>query len=59
MILQGDEYGHTRGGNNNSYGHDNQMNHFLWSNHDQLPTVRAGINLVSIYLQRTFEGLLG
>ncbi|GAQ84892.1 isoamylase [Klebsormidium nitens] len=39
MILQGDEYGHTRGGNNNSYGHDNQMNHFLWSNHGDLPTL--------------------
>jgi len=21
---------HTRNGNNNSYGHDNQLNHFLW-----------------------------
>ncbi|XP_031498374.1 isoamylase 3, chloroplastic isoform X2 [Nymphaea colorata] len=30
MILMGDEYGHTRYGNNNSYGHDTLMNHFQW-----------------------------
>ncbi|XP_026434428.1 isoamylase 3, chloroplastic-like [Papaver somniferum] len=30
MMLMGDEYGHTREGNNNSYGHDNAMNNFQW-----------------------------
>ncbi|XP_047325584.1 isoamylase 3, chloroplastic isoform X2 [Impatiens glandulifera] len=30
MILMGDEYGHTRYGNNNSYGHDTAINHFQW-----------------------------
>ncbi|CAA0843322.1 Isoamylase 3- chloroplastic [Striga hermonthica] len=30
MMLMGDEYGHTRYGNNNSYGHDNTLNHFQW-----------------------------
>ncbi|KAF7829964.1 isoamylase 3, chloroplastic isoform X1 [Senna tora] len=30
MMLMGDEYGHTRNGNNNTYGHDNAKNHFLW-----------------------------
>ena len=30
MLLMGDEYGHTRNGNNNSYCHDNKKNHFLW-----------------------------
>jgi pullulanase/glycogen debranching enzyme len=30
MMLMGDEYGHTRYGNNNSYGHDTIMNHFQW-----------------------------
>ncbi|THG12901.1 hypothetical protein TEA_021379 [Camellia sinensis var. sinensis] len=30
MMLMGDEYGHTRYGNNNSYGHDTAMNHFQW-----------------------------
>jgi len=31
MILMGDEYGHTRNGNNNSYGFDTDINHFQWS----------------------------
>jgi len=30
MTLMGDEYGHTRGGNNNPYCQDNQINYFLW-----------------------------
>ncbi|KAH0460240.1 hypothetical protein IEQ34_010903 [Dendrobium chrysotoxum] len=30
MMLMGDEYGHTRHGNNNSYGHDTSINHFQW-----------------------------
>ena len=31
MVLMGDEYGHTRGGNNNTYGHDNHLNNFDWN----------------------------
>ncbi|PWZ37214.1 Isoamylase 3, chloroplastic [Zea mays] len=30
MMLMGDEYGHTRYGNNNSYGHDTHINNFQW-----------------------------
>lgn len=30
MILMGDEYGHTKNGNNNSYCQDNILNDFLW-----------------------------
>nr|BAP91163.1 isoamylase1-type starch debranching enzyme [Amaranthus cruentus] len=30
MIYMGDEYGHTKGGNNNSYCHDNYINYFQW-----------------------------
>jgi len=30
MILMGDEYGHTRNGNNNTYCQDNDLNRFLW-----------------------------
>ncbi|XP_009147288.2 isoamylase 3, chloroplastic-like [Brassica rapa] len=30
MMLMGDEYGHTRYGNNNSYGHDTALNNFHW-----------------------------
>lgn len=34
MILMGDEYGHTKKGNNNSWCHDNALNWFLW---DKIP----------------------
>ncbi|KAG2331202.1 hypothetical protein Bca52824_002382 [Brassica carinata] len=30
IMLMGDEYGHTRYGNNNSYGHDTALNNFQW-----------------------------
>lgn len=30
MVLMGDEYGHTRHGNNNAWCHDNFLNYFLW-----------------------------
>ncbi len=30
MLLMGDEYGHTRSGNNNAWCHDSTINHFLW-----------------------------
>jgi isoamylase/glycogen operon protein len=35
MILMGDEYGHTRKGNNNAYVHDNELNWFLWDKLEQ------------------------
>lgn len=31
MLLMGNEYGHTRFGNNNSWCQDNEMNWFLWN----------------------------
>ncbi|KAK2995341.1 hypothetical protein RJ640_006561 [Escallonia rubra] len=36
MMLMGDEYGHTRYGNNNSYGHDTSINHFQWEQLDAM-----------------------
>lgn len=30
MILMGDEYAHTRNGNNNAWSQDNELNWFLW-----------------------------
>jgi isoamylase len=30
MILMGDEYGHTKLGNNNTWGHDSRINWFQW-----------------------------
>ncbi|KAH9608201.1 hypothetical protein KSS87_006934 [Heliosperma pusillum] len=35
MIYMGDEYGHTKGGNNNSYCHDNYLNYFRWDKKDE------------------------
>ncbi|XP_059631302.1 isoamylase 3, chloroplastic isoform X2 [Cornus florida] len=34
MMLMGDEYAHTRYGNNNSYGHDTAINYFQWGQLD-------------------------
>lgn len=36
MILMGDEYGHTRRGNNNPYCQDNALNWFLWQQKSEL-----------------------
>lgn len=30
MLTMGDEYGHTKEGNNNTWCHDNELNWFLW-----------------------------
>ena len=35
MILMGDEYGHTRHGNNNPYVQDNEINWFLWDEQEK------------------------
>ncbi len=31
MLWMGDEYGHTRHGNNNGWSHDDELNWFLWN----------------------------
>ncbi|KAL2902515.1 Isoamylase 1 chloroplastic [Bienertia sinuspersici] len=36
MIYMGDEYGHTKGGNNNSYCHDNYINYFRWDKKEEV-----------------------
>ena len=51
MMVMGDEYGHTRHGNNNSYGHDNALNDVQW---DELRrggggSMRAGADLVRFW----------
>ncbi|XP_011017749.1 PREDICTED: isoamylase 1, chloroplastic-like isoform X4 [Populus euphratica] len=35
MIHMGDEYGHTKGGNNNTYCHDNYINYFWWDKKEE------------------------
>ena len=37
MLVMGDEYGHTRHGNNNTYCQDNALNWFLWDEHEKNP----------------------
>ncbi len=44
MLLMGDEYGHTRQGNNNPYVQDNELNWFLW---DQLAQNKKIFDYVS------------
>ena len=36
MFTMGDEYGHTKNGNNNSWCQDNEINYFQWNNQDHL-----------------------
>ncbi|KAG9449304.1 hypothetical protein H6P81_009269 [Aristolochia fimbriata] len=38
MIYMGDEYGHTKGGNNNTYCHDNYVNYFRWDKKEETCT---------------------
>ncbi len=45
MFLMGDEYGHTRYGNNNAWCQDNKLNYFLWDQTSPLlPFVKALIH---------------
>lgn len=38
MLTMGDEYGHTKGGNNNTYCHDNDVNYFRWDKKEDSKT---------------------
>ncbi|KAF9617544.1 hypothetical protein IFM89_037356 [Coptis chinensis] len=38
MIYMGDEYGHTKGGNNNTYCHDSFINYFRWDKKEDSST---------------------
>ena len=40
MIHMGDEYGHTKNGNNNTYCHDNRLNYFCWDEMENEDKVR-------------------
>lgn len=39
MILMGDEYGHTREGNNNTWCHDDELNWFNWNAQHDNPSL--------------------
>jgi isoamylase len=38
MITMGDEYGHSKQGNNNTYCHDSELNWFNWQQVGSRPT---------------------
>ena len=48
MIHMGDEYGHTRGGNNNAYCLDNKKNYFLWDKLEQDPLYKYVKKLIEL-----------
>jgi isoamylase len=48
MLLMGDEYGHTRHGNNNTWGQDNDLNYFLW---DELEKNQAFFSFLAKLIQ--------
>ena len=54
MLLMGDEYGHTRYGNNNSYCQDNALNYFLWDELKKNAAYARFYRLV-IHLRKTYQ----
>ncbi|MCP5492747.1 MAG: hypothetical protein H7A40_06890 [Chlamydiales bacterium] len=54
MLLMGDEYGHTRKGNNNAWCQDNELNWFLW---DQLDANLDWYNFVKDCIVKRKERL--
>lgn len=51
MMLMGDEYGHTKNGNNNTYCHDDDLNYFLW---DKLDPKRFSFVQYLIHLRKQY-----
>jgi isoamylase/glycogen operon protein len=47
MLLMGDEYGHTKYGNNNTWCHDDELNWFLW---DKLEENQSLFHFVSFLI---------
>ena len=52
MILMGDEYGHTKNGNNNTYCHDTALNYFLW---DKLEAHQGFVRFHQLMIKFRFE----
>jgi len=55
MILMGDEYGHSKKGNNNTYCHDNELNYFKWDQleEDEFGYARLVRNLINLRLSHS------
>lgn len=47
LFHMGDEYGHTRLGNNNAYSQDNRLNYFLW---DEVKKEKEQVDFISYLL---------
>lgn len=58
MILMGDEYGHTKQGNNNTWCQDNRLNWFLWDELDENKGLFRFTCLLSAFRKRHAD-LLG
>ncbi|EIE26827.1 glycoside hydrolase [Coccomyxa subellipsoidea C-169] len=57
MILMGDEYGHSKGGNNNTYCHDSALNWFSWDQAATDPTGYARYFRHLVHFRRTHAEL--
>ena len=49
MMLMGDEYGHTRYGNNNTYGHDDRLNNFQWGELEEQKECKEVLRIAKVY----------
>ena len=61
MLCMGDEYAHTRHGNNNTWCQDNELNWFLWDKTDRRPGFHRFVKLLiklkqstDLFSQKTF-----
>nr|AAL31015.1 isoamylase precursor [Triticum aestivum] len=56
MFYMGDEYGHTKGGNNNIYCHDSYVNYFRWDKKEQYSELHRFCCLMTKF-RKECEGL--
>uniref|UniRef100_A0A0E0LWZ8 Glycosyl hydrolase family 13 catalytic domain-containing protein n=1 Tax=Oryza punctata TaxID=4537 RepID=A0A0E0LWZ8_ORYPU len=47
MFYMGDEYGHTKGGNNNTYCHDHYVNYFRWDKKEESSDLQRFCSLMT------------
>ncbi|XP_042055406.1 isoamylase 1, chloroplastic-like [Salvia splendens] len=57
MIYMGDEYGHTKGGNNNTYCHDNFINYFRWDKMEEASSDFFRFCSLAVNFRRECESL--
>lgn len=57
MMTMGDEYAHTKGGNNNTYCHDNYINYFRWDKKEADPSGFYRFTRLLLNFRRKCEAL--